>query len=103
MSITQNNPVCKESLKILGDYWTMLIIDALSDGPLRFRDFEKRIDGINTATLTTRLKNMQTYMLIERNEQSRADVTYNLTELGKKSLPVLAAVNDFSDYAKRHI
>ena len=103
MSITTKNPVCVDSLKLLGDFWTMMIIDKLSDGPLRFRDLEKQIEGVNTATLTTRLKLMQSVNLITRNEQSRADVTYELTDIGEKAIPVLNAVNEFSAYAKKRM
>lgn len=95
-----DKPVCRESLKILGDYWTMMIIDVLSDGPLRFRDLEKRIDGVNTATLSARLKLMLEKDLILRHEHSRADVSYELTNLGSQVLPVLNAINGFSDYVK---
>ena len=102
MSITTKNPVCIESLKLLGDYWTMMIIDMLSDGPLRFRDLEQQIKGVNTATLSTRLKHMHAAKLIDRKEQSRADVTYELTKIGKKAIPVLNAVNNFSDFAKKN-
>src|ERR1700747_3238647 len=100
MSVTTKNPVCKVSLKLLGDYWTMLIVDMLSDGPRRFRDLAQNIEDINTATLTTRLKSMVAAGLVQRSEQSRADVTYELTDLGKRAIPVLNAVNKFSDYAE---
>jgi DNA-binding HxlR family transcriptional regulator len=100
MSVTTKNPVCKVSLKLLGDYWTMLIVDMLSDGPRRFRDLEKNIEDINTVTLTTRLKSMVATGLVKRNEQSRADVTYELTELGEQAILVLNAVNRFSNYAE---
>ena len=103
MSITAKNPVCVDSLKLLGDFWTMMIIDKLSDGPLRFRDLENQIEGVNTATLTNRLKTMQAFKLIVRKEQSRADVTYDLTDMGKKAVPILTAVNEFSDYAKKQM
>lgn len=101
MSITTKNPICRKGLKLLGDFWTMMIIDMLSDGPLRFRDLEQQIEGVNSATLTKRLKAMQIAGLIERNEQSRADVAYALTPLGKKALPILTAVNEFSRHAAR--
>ncbi len=101
MSVTNKNPACAQSLKLLGDYWVMLIIDNLSDGPLRFRDLEQRIEGVNTATLTARLKNMQTSNLIERKEHSRADVAYELTELGQRAVPVLRAISNFSKYAEK--
>jgi DNA-binding HxlR family transcriptional regulator len=100
MPITSRNPVCQYSLKVLGDYWTMLIIDNLSYGPLRFHDLENKVEGVNTATLTSRLKNMAAYGLIVRSEQSRADVTYELSGLGRKAIPILNAINAFSDYAK---
>ncbi|HYH75104.1 MAG TPA: helix-turn-helix domain-containing protein [Candidatus Saccharimonadales bacterium] len=103
MSATTKKPVCVDSLKILGDFWTMMIIDKLSDGPLRFRDLEHQIEGVNTATLTTRLKSMQAFNLIERKEQSRADVTYELTVMGQKAVPILDAVNDFSAFAKKQM
>ena len=93
------NPVCQKSLKILGDYWTMMIIDKLIEGPLRFRDLEKKIDGVNTATLSSRLKSMHTAGLILRNEVSRADVSYSLSALGEKAIPILEAVNEFSRYS----
>ncbi len=79
----------------------MMIIDKLSDGPLRFRDLELLVDGVNTATLSTRLKNMQAAGLISRNEQSRADVSYSLSELGKHAVPVLHAVNEYSNYVNK--
>ena len=39
---------------------------------------------------------MQESQLITRTEKSRADVTYNLTRLGKEAIPLLNAVNHFS-------
>ncbi len=101
MSITEKNPLCKDSLKLLGDFWTMMIIDVLADGPLRFRDLEQQIDGVNSATLTNRLKNLQSVGLLVRKENSRADVAYELTDLGKHALPILDAINNFSEYGRQ--
>ena len=100
MSVTTKNPSCKVSLRLLCDYWIMIIVDMLSDGPRRFRSLEQSIGDINTATLTTRLKCMVAAGLVQRNEQSRADVTYELTDLGKQAIQVIHAVNKFSNYAE---
>ncbi|MGK2896550.1 MAG: winged helix-turn-helix transcriptional regulator [Candidatus Saccharimonadales bacterium] len=90
-------PICLRSLKILSDYWTLRIIDELSDSSvLRFSEIERRLEGVNTATLSKRLKDMQESGLITRMESSRADVTYSLTELGNEAIPLLNAVNHFS-------
>ena len=101
-TLNTKQPICIPSLKILSDYWTLRVIDELSDGStLRFNELERRIEGVNTATLSKRLKDMQDSSLIERVEKSRADVTYSLTELGSEAIPLLNAVNHFSDAKKR--
>jgi len=95
-------PVCLPSLKILSDYWTLRIIDELSGGnTLRFNEIERHLEGVNTATLSKRLKDMQASGLVTRTESSRADVTYKLTELGDAAIPILKAVNSFSEAKQR--
>lgn len=96
-TLNTKQPICLPSLKILSDYWTLRVIDELSDGSsLRFNELERRIVGVNTATLAKRLKDMQAGGLITRIEKSRADVDYSLTPLGKQAIPILEAVNKFS-------
>ncbi len=97
-TLDTKQPICLPSLKILSDYWTLRVIDELSDGQsLRFNEIERRLEGVNTATLTKRLKDMQESGLLTRNENSRADVSYGLTKLGFEAIPLLKAVNHFSD------
>jgi len=96
-TLKTKQPICLPSLKILSDYWTLRVIDELSDGSTcRFNEMERRIEGVNTATLSKRLKDMQEGGLIKRTENSRADVSYCLTELGNEAIPILKAVNHFS-------
>lgn len=96
-------PICLSSLKILSDYWTLRVIDELSDGSsLRFNEIERRLEGVNTATLSKRLKEMQDGDLLTRVEKSRADVTYTLTTLGMEAIPLLNAVNHFTAAKQRH-
>lgn len=101
-TLDAKQPICLPSLKILSDYWTLRIIDELSEGnTLRFNEIERRLEGVNTATLSKRLKEMQEERLIERTEKSRADVTYCLTKLGREAIPLLNAVNHFSSARQR--
>lgn len=103
-TLNTKQPICLSSLKILSDYWTLRLIDELSDGnSLRFNELERRLEGVNTATLSKRLKDMQDSNLINRLEKSRADVTYSLTELGNEAIPLLNAVNHFSTAKQRLI
>lgn len=97
-TLNTKQPICLSSLKILSDYWTLRVIDELSDGStLRFNELERRLEGVNTATLSKRLKDMQDGNLVHRVERSRADVTYSLTDLGNQAIPLLKAVNNFSN------
>lgn len=101
-TLNTKQPICLPSLKILSDYWTLRLIDELSDGgSLRFNELERRLEGVNTSTLSKRLKDMQDSLLINRVEKSRADVTYSLTELGNEAIPLLNAVNHFSAAKQR--
>lgn len=97
-TLNTKQPICLSSLKILSDYWTLRVIDELSDGStLRFNELERRLEGVNTATLSKRLKDMQDGNLVHRVEKSRADVTYSLTDLGNQAIPLLKAINNFSN------
>ena len=101
-TLNTKQPICLPSLKILSDYWTLRVIDELSGGgSLRFNELERRLDGVNTATLAKRLKDMHDSELITRTEKSRADVMYCLTELGNEAIPLLKAVNHFSAAKQR--
>jgi DNA-binding HxlR family transcriptional regulator len=101
-SVTTKQAVCLPSLKILGDFWTLRIIDELADdSTLRFNEIERRLEDVNTATLAKRLKEMQENQLVTRIENSRSDVTYTLTPLGREALPLLHAINHFSNANKR--
>lgn len=94
--------ICLPSLRILGDYWTLRIIDVLSaNDKLRFCQIERQLEGVNVATLSKRLKDMSKQGLLTRQEFSRADVAYCLTDLGREAIPILDAVNHFSEFASR--
>lgn len=97
------NKICAASLKLLADYWTLRIIDALEPGPLRFCELQRALDNLNPATLSGRLKKLEQANLISRHDEASdgCTVAYYLSPLGRESLPVLEALNDFSTKAKR--
>jgi len=99
-TLNLQNTTCLPSLKLLGDFWTLRIIDALSSGDLRFCELQRSVGMVNPVTLTNRLKKLEEANLVDRREESRTDVNYGLTTLGKEILPVLDAVNKFSEAAK---
>ena len=64
----------------------------------KFSQFLESIEGINTKTLSIRLKELETYGLIERKvtQQRPLHVEYSLTKKGKALDPILALMAEFS-------
>lgn len=48
----------------VGDRWTLLIVHALLDGPLRFADLHDVVSGISPNILSARLKQLETDALV---------------------------------------
>ena len=86
---------CKpEALKLFADYWVLRIVEELNISPgSRFSALERELD-ISPVTLSSRLRRLEERGLITRLEESRASVTYSLTERGETVLPVIRAISD---------
>ena len=50
---------CKDILKLIGDYWVLMITTELLEDSLRFSELQRRLNGINPITLSNRLKKME--------------------------------------------
>jgi len=91
-----------DSLKLLGDFWTLRIIGALNEHAQRFCDLQRDIDNCNPVTLTNRLKRLEEAGLIHREaaiDDSHC-VTYSLTKRGHQAVPVVAAIDSFASRAR---
>lgn len=86
---------CAASMKLLGDYWTLRIVDALQSGPLRYCEVQRATDNLNPVTLTARLKKLEDAGLVSRHEEDEVAVSYCLTPRGNDALPVLKAIDTF--------
>jgi DNA-binding HxlR family transcriptional regulator len=93
---------CESTMKLLGDYWTLRIIDSLTSNELRFCELQRSLDNVNPVTLTKRLKTLEDARIISRTEETRdkISVTYCLTELGEEVLPIIKALDRFSAKAQ---
>jgi DNA-binding HxlR family transcriptional regulator len=98
MDSIRNDQTCLNNLKLLGDFWTLRIIDALADGQMRFCEVQRALNNLNPVTLTGRLKKLEESGLINRYEdlEDKVAVVYALTPMGKDALKVINAINDFS-------
>ena len=85
-------------LKIIGKKFTMHILrNILLLKQKKFNEFLRSIEGINTKTLSIRLKEMESAGLIERKiiDERPLRVEYTLTEKGKSLEPILVQMAKF--------
>lgn len=89
-------------LNRVGDKWSMLIVMILANGPKRFNELKREIDGISQRMLTLTLRGLERDGLVSRTVEPTVPprVTYELTDLGESlRIPVKA----LGDWAIEHI
>ena len=95
------DPDCPTRLVLdrVGDKWTVLVIDALSDGPLRFTQLRDRIGGVAPKVLTQTLRTLERDGLLTRTVHAQVPprVDYEVTELGRSLSGPLAALTDWAE------
>ncbi len=81
----------RKATALVGRPWTLMIIDAMAGSPRRFSDLTALLPGISTNLLTERLRQLQSYGIIDRRTGSLPDfiISYELTELGAALGPVI--------------
>ncbi|MER8067549.1 helix-turn-helix domain-containing protein [Streptomyces sp. NPDC094034] len=71
-------------LDIVGDKWSLLVVRNLRDGPRRFTELKKAIDGISQRMLTVTLRSLERDGILTRTVYGvmPPHVSYELTEMG---------------------
>ena len=79
------------ALDLVGDKWTLLIIRDLADGPRRFCELERSLEGISPRTLSLRLRVLDAEGVIERRTYPEVPprVEYCLTAKGRALVPMI--------------
>ena len=81
------------SLDILGDRWTLLVLRDLLEGHTRFSEFERSPEGIPTNILTDRLRRLEEAGILDRRtNEAGTRSTYHPTDAGRQLRPVLIAL-----------
>lgn len=90
------------TLDILGDKWTLLVIRDLFLGKRLYGEFTESPEGIPTNILADRLKRLEAAGLVKKEAYQERPVryAYSLTRKGGDLLPVL---NEIIRWANRHI
>jgi DNA-binding HxlR family transcriptional regulator len=79
------------ALDLVGDKWTLLIVRDLASGPRRFVELQRRLPGISTEQLRSRLNRMVADGMLTRRRFREVPprVEYELTERARDLMPVL--------------
>jgi DNA-binding HxlR family transcriptional regulator len=85
------------SLEIVGDKWTMVVIRDLFMGKRTYSDFQQSPEGIPTNILADRLKRLQSAGIVEKipYQEKPTRYEYKLTPKGKALSKVLRALKEW--------
>lgn len=101
----EENGTCQALVPVfalLGKRWTGLVLGTLMDGPARFSELARAIDGVSERMLGERLNELGDAGLVERivDDGPPVTVTYQLTERGAALRP---ALDELERWAAEHL
>lgn len=84
VAVTTRSTALADAASRVGDRWSLLVIDALSDGPRRFGELDAAIEGIAPNILSARLRRLEAEGVIASEPYSERPrrLEYRLTEEG---------------------
>lgn len=90
--------ILHQSLSLLADKWTLLVVMALIQGTKRNGELQRQIKGISPKMLTQTLKTLMNYGMVERTVYPEVPprVDYALTAFGKSMADPLMGLLDWS-------
>jgi Predicted transcriptional regulators len=96
---SKNNDKCDmiNLLGVLGSRWNLMIIWNLHEESLRFTELQKRMGDVNSKTITSHLRDLEKYHIINRVVYPEVPprVEYSLTGHGKAFLPVFEVIREW--------
>ncbi len=85
----------QKAMDLLGGKWKMSLICSLTaDGPTRYNDLKRRMQGISNTMLVRSLRELEEAGLVARREYLEVPVRveYETTEMTRELLPILASL-----------
>ncbi|WP_405064419.1 helix-turn-helix transcriptional regulator [Kribbella sp. NBC_01505] len=89
----------RQVLDHIANKWTVLIVDCLAAGPLRYNQVRRRIDGISQKMLTQTLQGLAADGFVHRTQYATVPprVEYELTELGQSLREPISAIREWTE------
>lgn len=90
-----------DAMARVGDRWTLLLVEALLDGPSRFNELSERLEGIAPNILTQRLRHLEREALVVAHPYSERPrrFSYELSESGRE---LAGALRLLADWGAKH-
>jgi DNA-binding HxlR family transcriptional regulator len=87
-----------QTLEVLGDWWTLLIIREAFAGTRRFADFQSKL-GISKNILSSRLRHLLEHGVLELVDVGQFGTRheYRLTPMGKDLITLMTALRQWGD------
>jgi DNA-binding HxlR family transcriptional regulator len=97
-SFAQMNCSIAQTMEVIGDWWTPLIVREALMGTTRFEQFQTRL-GIARNVLTDRLTHLTDHGILERTPYQQQPVRheYRLTEQGRDLWKVIMMLRQWGD------
>jgi len=85
--------------RVLSGKWALLVLHYLSQRTMRFGELQRTLPDMTQATLSKQLKEMEHSGLIVRRAYSQIPpkVEYSLSDIGRRFMPVLDALEDWGN------
>ncbi len=89
----------REVLQRVGDKWSMLVIDLLGQGTMRFTELHRAVDGITARMLTVTLRGLERDGIVTRTIHPVIPprVEYALTPMGRTLLDTIGELVTWAD------
>ncbi|MER7519505.1 helix-turn-helix domain-containing protein [Streptomyces sp. NPDC126499] len=90
------------AIDVMGGKWKGLILFWLGEGPLRFGELRRAVDGISERMLILQLRELEAGGLVHRevHHQVPPKVEYSLTDFGRS---LVAALVPLGEWGEQHL
>lgn len=99
MIVDKNLPACPvaTTVGLIGNKWKILILRDVLDGPKRFGELRKSLEGISQKVLTDNLRDMEKDGLLNRKvfPEVPPRVEYSLSEIGETMRPIIKQMEEW--------
>ncbi len=102
VDVYAKNCPSRQVLDRIGDTWSVLVVTMLADGPRRYTELARKIEGVSPKMLTQTLRGLERDGLISRTVHPVVPprVDYALSDLGGSLLGLVSALER---WAEEHI